>query len=88
MSIVLTSELEQLVSQKVYNGLYATPLEVIREALHALEQRDADQQAWLDETRAKIAAGLAQLERGEGIPGEQVFDQLRRKSQQRRRELA
>lgn len=88
MNIALTSELEQIVSQKVYSGLYASPLEVIREALRLLDQQDAGQQAWLDETRAKIAAGLAQLERGEGIPGEQVFDELRRKSQQRRQEFA
>lgn len=88
MNISLTPELDQLVSQKINSGLYATPLEVIREALRLLDQQDAQQQAWLDETRAKIAAGLAQLERGEGIPGEQVFDELRRRSQQRRQELA
>jgi antitoxin ParD1/3/4 len=84
MSISLTPELEQMVNQKVSSGLYATPLEVIRAALHSLERQDQSQQVWLEETRDQIAAGLAQLRRGEGIPGEQVFDELRRKSQQLR----
>jgi antitoxin ParD1/3/4 len=88
MNISLTPELEQLVSQKVSSELYASPLEVIRDALCVLDQQDAGQQAWLNEMREQIAAGLAQLKRGEGIPGEQVFDELRRKSQQRRRESA
>jgi len=88
MNISLTPELEQVIAQKVSSGLYATPLEVIREALRALDQQDASQQAWLDEMREQIAAGLAQLERGEGIPGEHVFDELRQKSQQRRQESA
>ena len=88
MNVSLTPELDQLVSQKISSGLYATPFEVVREALWLLDKQDEHQQAWLNETRAKIEDGLAQLERGEGIPGEQVFDELRRKSQQRGQGLA
>jgi hypothetical protein len=46
------------------------------------------QEVRLDKMREQIAAGLAQLKRGEGISGEQVFNELRQKSQQLRQESA
>ena len=86
MNISLTPELEQIVTQKVNSGLYTTPLEVIHEALRALDNRDASHQAWIEEVSAQVTAGLAQLRRGEGISGDQVFEELRQKSQQLRQE--
>lgn len=41
-------------------------------------------QEWVEETRPKIAAGLAQLERGEGIDGETVIARLQQKFRQMR----
>ena len=38
----------------------------------------------LDELEAKLAEGIAELDRGEGIPGEQVFEELAELSRQRR----
>jgi putative addiction module CopG family antidote len=50
MNVSLTSELEELVNEKVRSGLYQTASEVVREALRLLKQRDdevrrADQRA-------------------------------------------
>jgi antitoxin ParD1/3/4 len=55
MNVSLTSELEQLVNEKVRSGLYQTASEVVREALRLLKQRDdevrrADQRAGLATT--------------------------------------
>ena len=50
--------------------------EVIREALLLLEEREQLYEVQRQELRHKIAEGLAQLDRGEGIPGEQVFAEL------------
>ena len=50
--------------------------EVIREALLLLEEREQRYEVRRQELRHKIAEGLAQLDRGEGIPGEQVFTEL------------
>ncbi len=86
MNVSLTPDLEQLINQKVSSGMYHSPLEVIREALHLLDQQDDFQQERIDEMRQQIVAGLDQLKRGEGIQGEQVFEELRQKSQQRRQE--
>ena len=84
MNVSLTPELEKFVAQKVQSGLYQTASEVIREGLRLLEERDALHQARLYEMRQAIQDGNAQLACGEGLPGEQVFAQIRTKSRARR----
>ena len=61
MSIQLDAKLEAVIRQKVADGLYDEPNEVIRQALEALEERER-----LQQLRAKQQVGLDQLERGEG----------------------
>lgn len=80
MNVSLTSELEKLVARKVDSGLYQSASEVIREGLRLLDDQDRLRDLHLDEVRKKIQIGLAQLDRGEGIPGEQAYAQMRRKS--------
>lgn len=83
MNVSLTPELEKLVEQKVKSGRYITASEVIREGLRLLEERDLLRQAQRDEIRRAIKAGNDQLARGEGIPGEEVFERIRKKSRTR-----
>jgi antitoxin ParD1/3/4 len=85
MNVSLTPELEQLVSEKVATGMYQSASEVIREALRLLKERDEIHEHRIAELRQEISIGLEQLRRGEGIPGEQVFEELRQRSQERRR---
>ncbi|HTB10739.1 MAG TPA: type II toxin-antitoxin system ParD family antitoxin [Bryobacteraceae bacterium] len=66
VNVSLTPELEKLVQAKVESGRYSSPSEVVEEALHLLEQREAD----LKEFRARVDEGLASLDRGEGVDGE------------------
>jgi len=85
MNISLTKELEQMVQKKVKGGLYLSASEVVRDALRLLEERDGWRKAQMAKLRKEIALGLAQLNRGEGIPGENVFSEIRQKSRRRRR---
>jgi len=78
MNVSLTPELERLISRKVKTGRYTSASEVIREALRLLEEQDLLRQNQLAALEQKIGRGLAQLERGEGIPGDQARAQLRR----------
>ena len=48
---------------------------MIREGLRLLEKHDH-----LREVRTKIQAGLDQLDRGEGIPGEKVLARMKQRS--------
>jgi antitoxin ParD1/3/4 len=85
MNVSLTPELRRLVQQKVRSGRYLSASEVVREALRLLEDRDRLQHARLQELRKAVAVGLGQLDQGDSFPGEQVYEELRRKSEQRRR---
>lgn len=86
MNVSLTPELEKLVADKVKSGRYNSASEVVREALRLLEEQDQIRTLRLEEVRKKIAAGLEALDRGEGIDGEEAFEQLRQKSEARRRQ--
>ena len=76
MAIQLNRELEAEIDAKVRSGAYRSADDVIREGLGLINARE--------ELRQTIAAGAAQLDRGEGIPGEQVFEELRTRSQELR----
>jgi antitoxin ParD1/3/4 len=80
MNVSLTPELEKLVTRKVESGLYQSASEVIREGLRLLEDHDRLREIHLGEVRRKIQTGLAELDRGEGIPGEDVYAQMKQKS--------
>lgn len=85
MNVSLTPELEKLVARKVQSGLYQSASEVIREGLRLLENQDRRRETQLGEVRKKIQTGLDQLDRGEGLPGDQVYEEMKRKSSQFRK---
>lgn len=76
MNVHLTSELERIVQRKVKTGRYNSASEVMREALRLMEERDQLLKFRKDELSRKIAAGLDALRRGEGVDGEEFFEQL------------
>ncbi len=86
MNVTLTPDLEQIINQHLSSGLYRSVSEVIREALQLLQEQDRLLEFRLEELRNEINVGLAQLRNGEGILGEQVFDELRQMSEQRRQQ--
>ena len=76
MTITLRPEHERAIAEAIQSGAYQNPDEVIERALEALRSQDD----WLFENRTaireKIDRAMAQLERGEGIPGEDLADRL------------
>jgi antitoxin ParD1/3/4 len=77
--IMLTPELERLVQEKIESGSCLSADEVIHTALRLLDERDQMRQRWRAGLQQQVALGLEQLNRGEGIPGEEVFEKLRQK---------
>jgi antitoxin ParD1/3/4 len=65
MVIALTPELEAYLENKVRSGRYLSADDVVREALRVLEERDRQQERDMADLRDKVAAGIAQLDRGE-----------------------
>ena len=76
MNVSLTPELEQLIQEKVESGKYSSVSEVIREGLRLLDERDRLRNERLAELKAKLRVGIEELDRGEGIDGEEVFAEL------------
>ncbi len=79
MSTILTPEQENLVQNLLGTGRFSTSEEVIQTALWLLEK---EEQAWIEQTKAKIDEGFAALERGETLDGETFVNQLLEKFEQ------
>ena len=69
MPIPLSPELERRITQKIESGEYDSVEDVVSDAMDALSQLTEEEEAKLSALRADIDIGLAELERGEGIPG-------------------
>ena len=70
MTIQLRPELEELVKQDVQRGSYQSIDEYVERALQMLHEEEdllAHDKGAISE---QIATGLAQLDRGEGVPGD------------------
>jgi hypothetical protein len=65
-------EIEALIQQRRHSGAFESVEDVLFDALEIQREREA----WLQENKDAISAmidrGLAQLERGEGIPGDEL----------------
>jgi antitoxin ParD1/3/4 len=77
MSIALKIEQEQFIQKKLNSGKYSSADEVIFESFRLLEERDNHYEQWLQDTRQKVADGLAQLDRAEGLDSETVMARLK-----------
>jgi antitoxin ParD1/3/4 len=87
MNVSLTKELERLVQKKVNGGLYLSASEVVREALRLLDERDNIRRVQMQKLRKQVSVGLSQLDRGLVIPGEEVIEEIRQKSQRKKRSV-
>ncbi|HUZ11584.1 MAG TPA: type II toxin-antitoxin system ParD family antitoxin [Caulobacteraceae bacterium] len=78
MNISLTPEFERRIAAKVDSGLYSTASEVVRDALRRLFEPDQEHERLLAGFNAELDEASASLDRGEGIDGEMVFEELDR----------
>lgn len=88
MNISITPELQKFVEQEVKAGLYQSASEVIRAGLRRLKEDKERKSRFVVSSQAeledKLLEGVAELDRGEGLPGEQVFADLKAYSKRRR----
>jgi Arc/MetJ-type ribon-helix-helix transcriptional regulator len=80
MTITLSPEAQRLIEEKMKQGGFASPDELVLFALQNLEEvQGADYEDLDEETRAAIERGEAQFQRGEGMTVEEVRERLWRK---------
>lgn len=81
MNVSLSPELEQLIEAKVKSGMYNSASEVIRAGLRLLQEQDELRQIRLRELKREVQQGLDEIERGEVVDGDEVFQELRERNQ-------
>ena len=82
MEISISPEFQQFIEGQLALGAYATPSEVVGDALRLLQLHDRERETLVSNLRQKIAVGLEQLDRGEAVGADEVFDELRRRNAQ------
>jgi antitoxin ParD1/3/4 len=86
MKVTLNPELQQLVDAEVSAGRFGSVDEFLSAAVHHFViARELGETYTPEEVEEKIAVGLAQIERGETIDGDEAFLQLRSQSAERQR---
>ena len=73
MHLEISPENERYIQRLLESGEYASQGQVLDEALELLRRRD--------QLHRDVNAGAEQLERGEGIPGDRVFEKLEQKAE-------
>ncbi len=76
MNVRLSGEAEQLIRKELTRGRFDSAQEVVREGLRLLHERSILEEERRVRLNEQIEEGLAQLDRGEGIPGDQAFQAL------------
>jgi antitoxin ParD1/3/4 len=82
MSITLNSEQETIVANLIATGSFQTADEVLQVALKLLETERKSYQLWVAQTREQVREGIESLDRGEGVDGETVVNDLLAKLRQ------
>jgi antitoxin ParD1/3/4 len=79
MTIQLKPEIEDLIKQDVQRGSYQSVDEYVQRAIAILHEEEELLTQDKDAIAEQIASGLAQLDRGEGIPGDVARERLQRR---------
>ena len=79
MTIQLRPELEQLIQKNIEGGGYQSVEQFVERAIQLLHDEEHLLQESKQAIHAAIGDGLAQLDRGEGVPGEVSRSRLQEK---------
>ncbi|MGA2607439.1 MAG: hypothetical protein ABSH01_08275 [Terriglobia bacterium] len=87
MNVRLDSETEKLVEEEVRSGKFQDATALVGAAVkHFLIARELGEEYTRQEIEEKIARGLSQLDRGEGLDGDEVFENLRVRGEELQRQ--
>jgi antitoxin ParD1/3/4 len=84
LNVSLTPAAQTFIQEQLDRGKYGSIDEILLAGLELLAAKDAADKSRYEELRRDIEIGLAEANRGELIDGEELFERLRQKSQQRR----
>jgi antitoxin ParD1/3/4 len=85
MKLSLPLPIQALIDDRVKSGKYSTPEAVIAAAMLMLEQHEKLQEFAPGEIDALLAEGERDIDRGDVMDADEVFAELKRLSDQRRK---
>jgi antitoxin ParD1/3/4 len=92
MNLSLPREIEKVVESLIRSGRYESVEHVVSAAVMMLEQQhriiDAEFEGSYQSVRERIEEGLAEIDSGNLIDGEELFEQLERELEGEEKELA
>ncbi|KJH71544.1 ribbon-helix-helix domain-containing protein [Aliterella atlantica] len=86
MKILLKPEHQQFIQAQISSGKFTDADEVIDVAFRLLDNLGSESSQWIEEVRAQVDVATAELERGEGLDGETVVNQILERFRQAREE--
>ncbi len=85
MTVTLTAEQEQFITEQLKDGHYRSAADVVAQSLGMLRAQEEFIRSNIVELREKIAVGIEQSNRGELLDGKAVIDALLEKNRRRPR---
>ena len=86
MKLAVTPDVEKIIESELQTGRFQNVEEFLKVAVqHYIIARDLGETYTRDEIEETIARGLAQIEQGETVDGDEAFAQLRARNAERRR---
>jgi antitoxin ParD1/3/4 len=79
-SVSLSPDLARQIEEQIEPGAYDSGDEVVRDALRALDAERQEYEAKLTALRSAVDVGIAEIERGEAIPGPLAMQQVKASS--------
>ena len=79
MTIHLKRETEELIQREIQRGSCKSPEEYVERAVRLLHEEEELLAQEKDAIAAQIASGLAQLDRGESVPGDVARSRLQQR---------
>ena len=76
MTIQLKPEQEKFIEKQVASGRYSSPEEVVNKMFQVFENLQFEYDEWVKETRDKVDVAISEIERGEGLDGETVINEI------------
>jgi putative addiction module CopG family antidote len=80
MNVTLSPETEKFIHSQIQAGLFASPDQLLEEAVREMMAEDTNEEDLDDETIAAINEGQAQIDRGEGMDRATFLSELRKRT--------
>jgi antitoxin ParD1/3/4 len=78
MSVNIPADIEAIVNSHISSGAFACASDVVSAAVRLLDRRKREKQRQVEKLRSMLQEAVDQMDRGEWLDGDEVFDEILR----------